>query len=146
MRDMFQVPDADPNYKYRWVNQRDRMMLQRLQEGWEVVKGSDIPSELRIQLQSSVPSGLPPDRQGEIRTRMDTVLMRMPMDAWKERIQGPKEAARKRQQVEFDSMVLNANEQVRSELKRRGYSAQQIRGRHVFTTDSEPDFKQEGVK
>ena len=59
LRDRLFIRDKDPEYYYRWCNQRDLNMLTRVDQGFEVVKGAneELPPELRDLQSTQNPGG-----------------------------------------------------------------------------------------
>ena len=54
-RDKFLVMNKDPNYQYRWINKNlDHHVSEKLSEGWEPVRGSDLPEDLRNEILGKV--------------------------------------------------------------------------------------------
>jgi hypothetical protein len=134
--DQFVVRDPDPNYRYRWCNERDRAMLQKMNVGWEVDKdGKDeLPNLLPAGQAVENPAG------GTIRKRGDLILMKIPRDVYEERVEKPRRQAAERQNVSIDTMVRQADEQAKKALRRAGYRDSQIRESHVFSTSDQPGF------
>jgi hypothetical protein len=134
--DQFVVRDADPNFRYRWCNERDRAMLQKMNVGWEVDKeGKDeLPNLLPKGQEVENPAG------GTIRKRGDLVLMRIPKAVYEERVEKPRRQAAERQNVSVDTMVRQADDAAKKALRRAGYRDSQIRDAHVFGTSDQPGF------
>jgi len=137
MTDRFAVKDADPNYRYRWCNTRERTMLGKLDVGWEIVKG---PSELPPEVASALGQSTEAPAGGTTRTRGDLILMRIHKDLYEERVEKPRRAAAERQGVSLDTMVQQANEQAKRALKDKGYKDSQIRDALVFQDSDRPGF------
>jgi len=145
VRDIFYVPDKDPNYAYRWANRADRNMIQLLGEGWEVVRGKpELPYSTSAALAATTGQSSETPVSEEVRTRGDLILVRMPRDLHEDRVVGPIRRAQERQRVSLDTLVEQANDQARSALARARQS--NIRGRHVFTSTDDAKFETEGVK
>ena len=122
-RDKFLVMNKDPNYQYRWINKNlDHHVSEKLSEGWEPVRGSDLPEDLRNEILGKV---------GQSTTTPE------------ENVKRPIEQNRARQQASIDTLVTRANDHVRTELRRA--NQREIRERHVFTTTDDPSFASEGV-
>ena len=120
--DRFLVPDADPAWKYRWMNDQDRRMSEIQYRGWTPVV--DIPKPGTVSLtppaliqgqSTNNPSG------GVIRRRGDVILMRMPREQWENSVKAQKDDVRERQHTVFDTMVDNANQQAREAMINAGY-------------------------
>ena len=137
--DMFSVPDADPNFVYSWKNRADRNMVLVINKGWEIVTGApELPIAIRQKLagitgQSSESGGV-----DEIRTRGDLVLCRMPKDLYETRVAGPVRAKRERHKSSLDTLVDQANDQVRSAMAKS--MQKNIRDRQVFQTTDDSKF------
>jgi hypothetical protein len=134
--DQFVVRDPDPDFRYRWCNERDRSMLQKLNVGWEVDRTgkSELPSLLPTGQEVEAPAG------GTIRKRGDLVLMRIPKAVYEERVEKPRRQAAERQNVSVDTMVRQADEAAKKALRQAGYKESQIRESHVFGTSDQPGF------
>jgi hypothetical protein len=134
--DQFVVRDPNPEFRYRWCNERDRAMLQKMNVGWEVDKEgkNELPSLLPKGQEVESPAG------GTIRKRGDLVLMRIPKSLYEERVEKPRRQAAERQNVSIDTMVRQADDAAKKALKRAGYRDSQIRESHVFSTTDEPGF------
>jgi hypothetical protein len=134
--DQFVVRDPDPDYRYRWCNERDRAMLQKMNVGWEVDReGKDeLPNLLPKGQEVEAPAG------GTIRKRGDLVLMRIPKAVDEERVERPRRQAAERQNVSIDTMVRQADDAAKKALRRAGYKDGQIRDAHVFSTTDTPGF------
>ena len=129
--DRFFVKEKDPNFVYRWCNEKDRVMFERQFQGYEVVTGpAELPPLLGGQ-SSENPTG------GTVRRRGDLILMRIPRDAFEEKIRKPIREARERQEASVDTMIYEANEAAKRQLRTAGYDGQQLRARMVFN-DQEP--------
>lgn len=138
MIDRFTVKDKDPNFVYRWCNTRERAMLEKVDIGWQVVRGA---SELPAELQNSLGQASESTAGGTTRTRGDLMLMRIPKDVHKERVEKPRREAAERQGVSYETMVAQANEQTRKQLRDKGYKGDQIRGNHVFLSSDRAGFE-----
>jgi hypothetical protein len=133
LRDRFFVADKDPEYMYRWCNERERVMLERIDQGFEVVSGgSELPPELRAVQSTENPTG------GNIRKRGDVILMRCKRDVYEEKVLKPKREMRKRQEVSFDTAVEQANEQAQRLMRNAGLRGESVRKHMVFREDVEP--------
>lgn len=142
-QDIFSVPDADPDYVYRWLNRQDRNMVLGIQKGWEVVMGApEIPPSIRAQFQGVTGQAAPVGNPDEIRTRGDLILCRMKKDLYEERVVGPIRERRARHSSSLDTLVEQANDQARYSLARSRVG--NIRDRHVFTTTDDSKFEQTG--
>jgi len=134
--DRFRVQDEDPGFKYRWMNEKDRRMLEAEFQGWETVKDPAPP----------VPAGtLPPGQVSEtptgiVRKRGDLILMRMPKEQWEKTIHADKLEARERQEATVDTMVQDANEGAQRQLRNLGY--RNVPKRLVFREDADPEIKE----
>lgn len=132
--DRFHVPDKDENFVYRWVNERDRRMIEAEYLGWESVKDPAPP----------VPAGTLPAGQvgetptGTVRKRGDLILMRMPKEQWEQTIGADKKEARERQEATVDTMVEDANEGAQRRLRDLGY--RNVPKRLVFREDADPEI------
>jgi hypothetical protein len=143
-RDMFFVPDKDPNFEYYWANQADRNMIQMTGDGWEVVRGaSELPGLALDPLRQITGQENETPVASEVRRRGDLILMRMPKDLYDERVRQPEIAARERQQCSLDTLVERANESSRAALQRA--NQKQIRPRHVFQTSDDNKFDDQSV-
>ena len=138
-RDMFFVPDRDPNFEYYWANRADRNMIVMLGDGWEVVRGApELPNYTTAPLkeitgqETETPVGL------EVRTRGDLILLRMQKDVYDARVRRPEVLARERQQCSLDTIVERANDAARNALSRARQT--NIRSRHVFQTSDDDKF------
>jgi len=131
-RDRLFVREKDPNYYYRWCNERDLVMLQRVDQGFEVVKGANdaLPPELRDLQSTETPGG------GDVRRRGDVILMRIRRDLYEENILRPKKEAAERQNATFDTMIQQADEQARRALRDHGVKGETLRRPLVFRDDS----------
>lgn len=138
--DEFHVSDQDPNYVYRWTNQKDSIVSMRLRQGYELVKGDDpdIPEEIRKLQSTGNPGG------GQLRQRGDVLLMRIKKDVYETRVKARNDAARERQQASVDDMVSRANDETRKML-RRYYAPQQIPKSMVYD-EGNADPKPSGPK
>ena len=134
--DQFTVKDPDPNFRYRWCNERDRAMLQKLNVGWEVDRSGkdEMPNLLPAGQQVENPAG------GNIRKRGDLILMKISKDVYEERVEKPRRQAAERQNVSIDTMVRQADEAAKKALRRAGYKESQIRESHVFSSTDQPGF------
>ena len=143
-RDKFLVTKKDPNYQYRWINKNlDHHVSEKLSEGWEPVRGSDLPEDLRNEILGKVGQSTTKPAGGPLHMRGDLVLMRMPKELFEENVKRPIEQNRARQQASIDTLVTRANDHVRTELRRA--NQREIRERHVFSTTDDPSFASEGV-
>ena len=143
-RDKFLVTKKDPNYQYRWINKNlDHHVSEKLTEGWEPVRGSDLPDDLRSEILGKVGQSTEKPAGGPLHMRGDLVLMRMKKELHEERVLRPIEQNRARQQASIDTLVSRANDHVRTQLRRA--NQREIRDRHVFTTTDDPSFSSEGV-
>jgi len=135
--DQFVVRDANPDFRYRWCNERDRAMLQKMNVGWEVDKAgkNELPDLLPAGQSVENPAG------GTIRKRGDLILMRIPKAVYEERVEKPRRQAAERQNVSIDTMVRQADDAAKKALKRAGYRDSQIRESHVFSTTDQPGFE-----
>lgn len=136
--DMFTVHGADPNFKYRWCNSRDRNMLQKHNVGWEVDRtpANELPPEIARMGQT----GTENVGGGTTRMRGDLILMRISKEAYEERVEKPRRRAAERHGVSLDTMVQQADENTKKALRDKGYKPDQIRNRHVFL-DEKPDSR-----
>ena len=135
--DYFFVDDKEPGFVYRWCNQKDRAMMMRKREGWEV---DNRPEASLPQAVAAMGQELANPAGGTVRQRGDVILMRIPRDRFETRVRAPREAARERQRITVDTMVSSANEQARKGLAARGYKGDQIRSEHVFKTTDDSKF------
>ena len=143
-RDKFLVMDKDPNYQYRWINKNlDHHVSEKLSDGWEPVRGSDLPQDLRNEIMGKIGQSTTTPAGGPLHMRGDLVLMRMKKDLFEERVARPIEQNRARQQASVDTLVSRANDHVKTQLRRA--NQREIRERHVFTTTDDPSFSSEGV-
>jgi hypothetical protein len=113
-RDRLYFKDKDPAFVYRFVNTKERVMEQRVDEGWEPVHAtSTLSPEVQklVQQQTDNPDGGTTVRRG------DVMLMRMPRQRFEETIQREKRAARTRQKVSADAMIAQANENAQRALR-----------------------------
>jgi len=133
-RDRFFVSDKDPDYVYRWCNEKERVMLERIDQGFEVAKGKEVelPVELRPLQTTETPTA------GTVRRRGDVILMRCRRDVFEARVLKPREAQRERQKMTVDTMIHQANEHAQRDLRKAGYRDDQVRKRMMFSEDSEP--------
>jgi len=138
-RDIFSVPDADPNFQYHWMNRADRNVVVALNEGWVVVTGApELPAALRMKLAGVTGQVKESDGADEIRTRGDLVLMRMPKELYETRIAAPERTRLARQSGSLDTMVEQANDQTRAALTKS--RQRNIRPRQVFTSTDDSEF------
>lgn len=119
MTDRFRVLNEDPNYKYRWCNNKDLVMMSRIHEGWEPVHG-DAAEKLPEAIAKALGQVSPTPGGGSLTQRGDLVLMRMSREAFEANIAGPKREARKRAAATFDTMVQAANENAVRQAKAAG--------------------------
>jgi hypothetical protein len=117
-RDRFEVFGEDPEYKYRWVNNRDMIMMNRVYEGWEPCHATDL--KLPESLQKVFGQSTAAPAGGSLVQRGDLTLMRMRKEAFEERIAAPKRQARERQKASFDTMVEQANDNARRQARNAG--------------------------
>ncbi len=143
-RDKFLVTNKDPNYQYRWINKNlDHHVSERLTDGWEPVRGSDLPEDLRLEILGKVGQSTERPAGGPLHMRGDLVLMRMKKDLFEEKVKRPIEQNRQRQHASLDTLVARANDHVKQSLRRA--NQREIRDRHVFTTTDDPSFSSENV-
>jgi predicted dinucleotide-binding enzyme len=135
--DYFYVDDKEEGFAYRWVNSRDRVMLQRKREGWET---DPRPTEQLPAAVASLGQELANPAGGTVRQRGDVILMRMPLDKFDRTVRARKDHARNRQRITVDTMVQQANEEARRALAARGYQSSQIRKDHAFSSTPDPEF------
>src|SRR5262245_24901453 len=94
-RDEFFVSDKDPDYVYKWVNSRERVVQQRARQGYEIeTRPEDIPEALR--LLNPVDPNAP---QSVVRRRGDLVLMKIRRDLWERNVRGPITAMKERHRI-----------------------------------------------
>lgn len=115
--DRFFIPDADPNYVYRWSHPHERVMNEREYQGWEVVldppKAGTPPPVLPPGQATETPGG------GIRRQRGEMICLRIPRPVWEERIRAPKQKAREEQAASIDTMVAEANEYAKRQVRQR---------------------------
>jgi hypothetical protein len=145
-RDIFFVPDMDPDFEYLWANSADRNMITTLGEGWELVTGApELPEAVRQKLQGitaqSSENGGSPE---EVRRRGDLVLVRMRKDLYEKRIAAPARRRQKQHDSSLDTLVEQANDSTRSMLAKAQQKS--IRARTVFQSSDDDRFESEGVK
>jgi len=136
INDRLRVKDKEPGFEYRWVNNRDLHMQDKLDVGWEPVHkpAEDLlgPTAALAGASTSAPGG------GTTVTRGDLVLMRMRTEAFEKNVAGPHRAARERQAASVDTLVEQANESARKRLHLAGMK--NIRHDMVFQTSDDPSF------
>jgi hypothetical protein len=136
VNDEFFVADKDPDYVYKWCNTRERVMMRRSRQGYEVVNTpEDIPAAVRALSPALTPGGEMTRRRG------DLILMRIRKDLHAKNVAGPIRDARERHNVSLDTMIQQANEQAQRALRAAGYPEASVRASHVFADSPEP-FKQ----
>lgn len=117
MSDRFNVPekDKDPNYIYRWCNTDERAMLQRLEQGYQVVKfdAPEIPSLVKGEAEPA-PGGVA-RRRGS-----DLILCRIHKDVFEERIESKRRSNRDKHAGVIDDMVARARENAEQGLRNAG--------------------------
>lgn len=116
--DRLYVSDKDPEFYYHWFNRNDMNMMQAQMDGYSAVLGEDpaavIPGLLPAGQSTENPTG------GVVRMRGDLVLMKIRKEAYERTVGAREHEARERQSASLDTMVLQANENARKQLKERG--------------------------
>jgi hypothetical protein len=132
--DEYFVADKDPEYVYKWCNSRERVMMQRVRQGYEIVDSpEDIPEAVRIA------ANLPPTQtSGGVRRRGDLVLMRIRKDVHARNVAGPINKARERHSASVEQMSQQQSENVTRQMRAAGYKETQLRSSFVFPTKDEP--------
>lgn len=111
------VSDKDPDYYYRWMNQRDMNIMSAQMDGYQPVIGED-PMMKLIPLPTGQSTENPSG--GVVRQRGDLILMRIRKEAHEEIIGARDREARERQSASLDTMVHQANDNARKALHERG--------------------------
>lgn len=142
-RDLFDVPNQDPDYKYRWVNSKDTHMLRQIHNGWEVVQQ---PQDLDPAVAAALGQVTGNPTGGTTVARGDLILMRMRREAFEANIAGPKREARERQNASFDTMVEQTNENTQRALRNAGMRPDQIPKEVVYVTTPESSFAEDQNK
>lgn len=133
--DEFFVPDKDPGYVYKWCNSRERVMMQRSRQGYEVVTEPEkLPEAIR--LVNPLPEGTPTSL---VRRRGDLVLMKIRRDLWERNVQGPIEDMKSRHRITAEEMVAQVNDQTRRLMKKAGIPESAIPRTMVFVDSSRED-------
>ena len=111
------VSDKDPEFYYRWINQRDMNVMAARMDGYEPVIGED-PMMKLIPLPTGQSTENPSG--GVARQRGDLILMRVRKDRHEEIIGARDREARERQGASLDTMIQQANDNARKMLHERG--------------------------
>lgn len=135
--DRFYVANKDPNFAYRWCNVNERAMNLRRFEGWTPAPDDGtVPPEISAMGQQiSNPAG------GTVQQRGDVMLMRMPRDRFDRKVRKKKAEARERQAATVDTLIQQANEDVKARLRQHyGDGGSHVRAQHVFATSPDNKF------
>lgn len=138
MNDRFYVPDRDPEYHYRWCNNRDHNVMVRIHEGWETVQQ---PDKLLVAVQNAVGQSSGTPAGGATVSRGDLVLMRMRREDFEQKIALPKRLARERQKASFDTMVEQVNDNTQRALRQAGL--REVPKEVVYITSDNASFEGE---
>jgi hypothetical protein len=130
--DRFHVPDADPNFQYRWLNTREENLVEACNYiGWELVHGpSENPLDPMAGQSTDSPHG------GVTRTRGDVVLARMPKEKFEREVLGEIQEREKRMYGAYDSMISQSNDRMRKIAASHGMT--NIPKQMVFREDVAP--------
>lgn len=142
MQDEFYYSDKDPEYVYRWCNDRDRNMRLRYRQGYRPVEGVDeLPEAFRVNpgLVGAQSTGNPSG--GTTIRRGDLVLCRISKADHERNVVAPRRREMERHKGVIDDAVASANENAQRRLREQGYRNDQIRSAMVFADEAEP-FKQ----
>lgn len=143
--DEFYVENKDPNYIYRWCNDRDRNMRLRLRQGYKPVEGvDDLPAEFRQnpQLAGMQSTGNPGG--GNLIRRGDLILCRITRELHERNVAAPRRREMERHRGVVEDAVASANDNAQRALRNAGYRSDQIRQAMVFADEAEPFKNQEG--
>lgn len=131
--DGFDVPDKDPDFKYRWCNSDTRAMMRHKHQGYEVVM-----DEAKTPIVQKVENAQSPNPGQVTRTRgNDLVLMRIRKDVFEKNIESRRAAIRAQHEGAIDNAISQADENAVRKARERN-----IRGvkRLVFRTTDGPGF------
>lgn len=118
--DVWLIPEVmkDPEKHYRWVNEKDFHVQQRLHEGWKTTQ---------IDLKTLPPNTLPEGQVtvtpsgGSVLKRGQNILMEMPRAHWEASVRAPKREANTRVSQSFDRIVDEQDEQAQRALHNAGH-------------------------
>lgn len=139
LRDEFYVESKDPDYIYRWCNERDRNMRVRMRQGYRPVEGTDeLPPEFRQSTAGAGAQSTGNPSGGTTIRRGDLILCRIPKAAHEKNIAGPRRREMERHRGSVEDMVASANERARREMTQAGYTGASIPAQMVFQDSPEP--------